>query len=125
MALTPVNSAIPRKRGRPKGTYRVLRPSLDKWSAAQVLASADERKLWARVLDSEDDRIVLDALKFLVVMRDGKPVQQINVNSTNVNISIEDIAKARLIARSLMPEPYAEPYGSIDSSESKSLLGNK
>lgn len=74
---------------------------LDKVSAAQVLSLFDERKLWGRLLSSEDDRVVLDAVKFLVVMRDGKPVQQINVSSVNVSVTAEDIAKARAIAQSL------------------------
>lgn len=85
---------------------------MDKLSAAQVLASFDERKLWRRLLSSEDDRVVLDAVKFLVVMRDGKPVQQINVATTNLNISVADIAKARALAQQLIGR--ANPSQAMD-----------
>lgn len=71
--------------------------------AAMVLAQVgDERRLWARVLNSEDDRVVLAALTFLVSMRDGRPAQQINVTSVGVTISADEVSKARAIARELM-----------------------
>jgi hypothetical protein len=103
MALNLQTKEFKRKPGRPRGSYSAARPTLDKVSAAQVLSLYNERALWGRLLSSEDDRVVLDAVKFLVVMRDGKPVQQINVATTNVNISLDDIAKARAIARTLLP----------------------
>lgn len=81
---------------------RGLRPA----SAAEILQWADERKLWRRILTSDDDRIVLDATKFLVMMRDGKPAQQINVTSTNVNMSVDEIARARSIVREIVGSEY-------------------
>ena len=69
--------------------------------AAAVLASVGEREQWKRVFESTDDRVVLDALKFLVSMRDGKPAQQINVTSQSLTISADDVAKARAIVREL------------------------
>lgn len=66
--------------------------------ASEILAKvADERKVWKRILESTDDRVVLQAMMFLVSMRDGKPAQQINVTSTSVNVNADSIAKARAI----------------------------
>lgn len=98
---------------------------LDKVSAAQVLSLFDERKLWGRLLSSEDDRVVLDAVKFLVVMRDGKPIQQINVNSTNVSITLDDIAKARAIARQLVGDAKSfEGQSTLRDKDHPMLLGD-
>ena len=70
--------------------------------AAEILAHvADERALWRRIFESPDDRIILDALKFLVSMRDGKPAQQINVTSQSVHLDIGDLEKARAIVREI------------------------
>jgi hypothetical protein len=64
----------------------------------------DERKVWTRILTSEDDRCVLAAMQFLVSMRDGRPAQQINLTSFNLSVSAEDIASARAIVRELRGE---------------------
>jgi hypothetical protein len=69
--------------------------------ANDVLLMIDERRQWRRLFKSEDDRIVLGALTFLVSMRDGRPAQQINLTSLNISISAEDIASARAIAAEL------------------------
>jgi len=70
--------------------------------ASEILSKVvDERALWRRVLSSDDDRVVLTALTFLVSMRDGKPAQQINVTSQSISVSVDDIAKARAIVREL------------------------
>jgi hypothetical protein len=61
----------------------------------------DEREQWLRVFACEDERVILQALMFLVSMRDGKPAQQINVTSQSINVSVDDIAKARAIVREL------------------------
>jgi hypothetical protein len=80
---------------------RGIRPAL----AGEILGSlVDERALWRRVLGSNDDRIVLDALKFLVSMRDGKPAQQINVTSQSISLNVDDLAKARAIVRELQSQ---------------------
>ncbi len=69
--------------------------------ANDVFLMIDERRQWRRLFKSEDDRIVLGALTFLVSMRDGRPAQQINLTSLNISISAEDIASARAIAAEL------------------------
>jgi len=77
--------------------------------ASEILARVvDERKLWQRILGSQDDRVVLDALKFLVQMRDGRPAQQINMTSTSISLSASDLERARAIVaeiRSSSHEP--------------------
>lgn len=66
--------------------------------AADVLSLVvDESRAWQRVFKSEDDRVVLDALKFLVSMRDGRPAQQIHVTSSNFTFSTSDVEKARAV----------------------------
>lgn len=103
-----------RKRGRPPGKV-----NQDRWMAArginpliasEVLAQCvDERKAWARVLASEDDRVLLSALTFLVQMRDGKPSQSISVTSTNVNLNARDIETARTIVREIRGDAPLSP----------------
>jgi hypothetical protein len=70
--------------------------------ASEVLARAtDEMRTWKRLLADDDPRVVLQAMMFLVSMRDGKPAQQINVTSQNLTVSVDDIAKARAIVAEL------------------------
>lgn len=45
--------------------------------AETILASIDEIKAWKRLLKSPDDRIALEALKYLTNRRDGMPPQSI------------------------------------------------
>jgi len=99
----------PRKRGRPLGSTKAYARAMVWQSkgvgplkANDVLLMAGERKQWARVFDCPDERVILQALIFLTAMRDGKPAQQINVTSMSVNISADDISKARAIARELV-----------------------
>ena len=98
----------PRKRGRPKGSTKAFARAqvwqshgVGPLKANDVLLMIDERRQWRRLFKSEDDRIVLGALTFLVSMRDGRPAQQINLTSLNISISAEDIASARAIAAEL------------------------
>jgi hypothetical protein len=79
-------------------------------TAYEILARvADERRTWKRILTSEDDRVVLQAMMFLTSMRDGKPAQQINVTSTSITLKAEDIARARAIVAEIRGEVSARP----------------
>lgn len=83
--------------------------------AAEILAKVvDERATWQRIFKCDDERVILQAMMFLVSMRDGKPAQQINVTSQNVTVTVDDVAKARAIVRELMspsrPQPVLEAY---------------
>lgn len=70
--------------------------------AAEVLQHVvDERRAWQRVFNSPDDRIVLQALMFLVSMRDGRPAQRINVTSTQLTLNANDLERARAIVAEL------------------------
>lgn len=71
--------------------------------AAEILAHViDEKRVWKRIFESDDPRVVLQAMMFLVSMRDGKPAQQINVTSLGVTISTDEIEKARAIVREIV-----------------------
>lgn len=105
--------------GKRRGAGRRPR-ELDKWikarglkpaTAAEILERADERAIWYRLLRSEDEGIVLRAVTYLTDRRDGRPAQQINVTSINVQYSAEEIARARQVARELMgtSQPKALP----------------
>jgi hypothetical protein len=88
---------------RPRDVDRWMRArGLKPAGAAEILERADERRIWHRLLRSQDDRIVLDAMKFLVSMRDGRPAQQINVTSMSVSVTAQEIAEARTVAQELM-----------------------
>jgi hypothetical protein len=103
---------------------------VDKWvrarglkpaTAAEILERADERRLWYRLLRSDDDRIVLDAMKFLVSMRDGRPAQQINVTSVGVTVTADDIERARAIARELAGPTLSLPAPAMGDGSNLSL----
>lgn len=47
--------------------------------AEQILDSVDELGLWQDLLMSEDERIRLEALKYLTNRRDGQPPQSIRM----------------------------------------------
>lgn len=71
--------------------------------ASEILATViDERRVWRRLLTSEQDGIVLAAMVFLTQMRDGKPAQRVDVTSTSVNIDVSEIDKVREIIRSVV-----------------------
>lgn len=102
-----IQTIVKRGRGRPKGSKNVA--DVQRWIAARVspatarelLAMFGERELWRRVVNSEDDRVLLQALMFLTAMRDGKPAQSINVTSTSITLKSEDIERARAIVREI------------------------
>src|SRR5216684_168306 len=93
---------------------------IDPLMAYEILARvADERRVWKRLLTSADDRVVLQAMMYLMSMRDGKAAQSINVTSTNVNISARDIESARAIVREIRGDMDA---GAIVPEEHKQAL---
>jgi hypothetical protein len=74
-------------------------------TAAELLERADERRVWYRLLHSEDEAIALRALIYLTDRRDGRPAQQINVTAATVHFTPEEIERARAIARQLGAKP--------------------
>ncbi|MGH9499622.1 MAG: hypothetical protein ACRD3L_10825 [Terriglobales bacterium] len=91
---------------------------VDKWvaarglkpaSAAEILDRADERRIWYRLLHSEDEGVVLRAVTYLTDRRDGRAAQQINVTSVGVQFSPEQIERARAVVRELM-QPGLEAH---------------
>lgn len=91
----------------------------DKWirarglspaTAAELLERADERRIWYRLLHSQDDSVALRAITYLTDRRDGRAAQQINLTQTTVHVSAEQIARAREIVREIRQrEPLALP----------------
>jgi hypothetical protein len=83
---------------------------IDKWiaarglkpaSAAEILDRADERRIWHRLLHSEDENVVLRTIMYLTDRRDGRSAQQINITQVGFQFSAEDIAKARAVVREI------------------------
>jgi hypothetical protein len=78
----------------------------------------DESRVWQRVFNSEDDRIVLDAMKFLVSMRDGRPAQRINVTSTQLTLNASELDRARAIVAEIRYSAPLISTGGLNYSES-------
>ena len=76
---------------------RGLKPA----TAAEILERADERRIWHRLLNSDDDAIVLRTAMYLTDRRDGRPAQQINVTSLGISVTADEVAQARAIVREL------------------------
>jgi hypothetical protein len=95
--------------GKRRGAGRRPR-DIDKWiaarglkpaSAAEILDRADERRIWHRLLHSEDENVVLRTIMYLTDRRDGRSAQQINITQVGFQFSAEDIAKARAVVREI------------------------
>lgn len=90
---------------RPRDAAKWIRArGLTPATASELLERADERRIWYRLLNSEDERVVLDAMKFLTSMRDGRPAQRFNITSTSVSLNARDIEAARAIVAEIRGE---------------------
>ncbi len=91
-----------RGRGRVNNYVRQLLDSpLPKMRSHNVLDLVNEAELWARLLTSEDERVAMSSLMYLTDRRDGKPTQNIQVASLNLNVTPEQLDRARAIAREI------------------------
>lgn len=54
--------------------------AIEKGVAYAILSPEFEKKKWTRLLDSEDERVVLESLKYLTDRRDGKAPQSVKVD---------------------------------------------
>jgi hypothetical protein len=76
-------------------------------TARRVLESIGGDGYWLRVIDrlesADNWEKIASLMQFLLQMRDGRPAQQINVTSIGVKFSADEIARAREIARELIP----------------------
>lgn len=100
--------------GRPSVGSDKFRDNKRKWligrgvapaTAAEILEVHNERAIWQRILKCKDMRVQLDAIKFLTMMRDGKPAQRISVTSTNINLTAEEISRAKVIVGEILGSP--------------------
>jgi hypothetical protein len=73
-------------------------------TAAEILERAGERQKWYRLLDSQDDSIVLRAMMYLTDRREGRPAQQVNITSQSVHLDVKDLERARAIVREIRGE---------------------
>lgn len=64
--------------GRPIGALAKIKRDI----AALALKRSDELAIWARLLASEEERIVLDTMKYLTDRRDGKASQPLEHSGT-------------------------------------------
>lgn len=96
--------------GRRPGAGRRPRDA-DKWitarglspaTAAEILERTDERRIWYRLLNSEDEAIVLRAVTYLTDRRDGRPAQRIAITGSVTHISAEEVALARQVVREIV-----------------------
>ena len=78
-------------------TARGLKPA----AAAEILERADERRIWYRLLHSEDENIVLRTIMYLTDRRDGRAAQQINITGAVAHFSSEEIGRVRGLVREL------------------------
>jgi hypothetical protein len=85
---------------------------LDKWiaarglkpaTAAEILERADERRIWYKLLHSEDEGVVLRTITYLTDRRDGRSAQQINITGAVAHFSPAEIERARAVVRELVP----------------------
>ena len=86
----------------------------DKWirarglspaTAAEILDRSDERRIWYRLLNSDDEGVVLRAITYLTDRRDGRPAQQINITGAVAHVTPEEIERARAVVREIVDEP--------------------
>lgn len=90
---------------RPRNVDRWIKArGLSPATAAELLERADERRIWYRLLNSEDESVVLRAITYLTDRRDGRPAQQINIVGAVAHVTAEEIERARCVVRELMEE---------------------
>jgi hypothetical protein len=63
--------------GRPKAAISILRRDL----SAEILAQANPRAIWDKLLKSADEKIVLDAVKYLSNRVYGMPTQAVTLGN--------------------------------------------
>jgi hypothetical protein len=66
--------------------------ALKKATAGEILAEIDEIQAWKRHLQCEDNRVSLEALKYLTDKRDGRAVQTV-INDNRATDSSERLAE--------------------------------
>jgi hypothetical protein len=80
-ALTSKVEVLPPKPkgGARPGAGRPPKPkvTVKKASAETILAAVDEKELWTELLNSDNEKIRLEALRYLTDRRDGKPCESV------------------------------------------------
>ena len=113
--VEPLDKNGQRRGGRRKGSGRkpldldarfvAAREGLTPLAARTILATVvNEREVWRKIFSSDDERVLLAAMTFLLQMRDGRPAQQINVSSVGIHFSADEIARTKAIAREFIKD---------------------
>lgn len=98
------------------------RKTLSRATAAEILATQDECKLSDRMLNCEDDRLALDALKYLTDRRDGKSRQAANPSlEDDTPIQVDDSRGADPKIAAALQNLLPPPSPRVTVSEAKSL----
>jgi hypothetical protein len=72
-----------KKKGRPASATTLA----SRYTAAQVLDRVHAENMWLRYLNSEDERISLDAWKYLNDRVHGKPAQAVDMTTKGESIA--------------------------------------
>lgn len=78
---------------------RGLKPA----TAAEILERADERRIWYRLLHSDDENVVLRTITYLTDRRDGRPAQQLNITGAVAHFTPDEIGRVGALVRELSP----------------------
>jgi hypothetical protein len=98
---------------------RGLKPA----TAAEILERAEERRIWYRLLHSDDENVVLRTITYLTDRRDGRPAQQINVTGGVMHFNPDEIARARAVVRELVGVAPMQPLALAAAGDSSRGLG--
>ena len=85
--------------GRKVKRIKALVKRCDKATAAMILAVVDEQSKWLQFIESDDERVALDAMKFLTQMRDGRPKQAVDVKGPSEEYDPRQMATTDIVAR--------------------------
>lgn len=100
-------------------------------TARRVLEALGGDEYWLRVIDrleaADNHEKIASLMQFLLQMRDGRPPQQITVTNIGIKFSPDEIARARAIARELVPQPPIADAHLVEGSTplSKSRVGDE
>jgi hypothetical protein len=79
--------------GRKPSTIKGVVAKLPKDTAALILAKINENQSWIELLESDDLRIRLDALKYLTDRRDGKARQGMDLTHDGTLRVVVDVVR--------------------------------
>lgn len=77
-------------------------------TAQKVLGALGDASYWLTVIgkleEQEDWSTIGKLMQFLLQMHEGRPHQRISITSANIQLTTEEIARARQVVRELIPQ---------------------